>query len=241
NLDLAKSLIEFGADVHAAEDDGYNALCRATQMDDLDMARFLLDNGSKVDYTRPDGRQPLHDACSWGRQNLIEKLVEKGASVDYLDEDKMPPIAVAAEWGIIRAVKQMIPLCSKETDINHQDDYGNTALQFSAWSSNSRVAQLLLLRFPDINRTDNDKITALADAARRGAKEMIDLLLAHGADPTISSGTYGTVLNATCEISDTDVFEKILSLPGVSRDTSDDLGRLPLHLVAARNSDEVRL
>ncbi|KAI0141143.1 ankyrin repeat-containing domain protein [Hypoxylon sp. NC0597] len=454
NLDLAKSLIELGADVHAAEDEGYNALCRATMMGDLDMARFLLDNGSQVDYTRSDGRQPLHDACSWGMQNLIEELVERGASVDYLDEDEMPPIAVAAEWGITRAVKQMIPLCSKESlsislshaarfgyhkivtalldaeaDINHQDDYGNTALQFSAWSSNSRVTQLLLLRFPDINRTDNDNITALADAARRGAveclkllldagadteieaasgkrpliraamaddecfrmllergaeavlpadfrnpgssifknglsflgslandcslnsvkiylehlkprisedafsseinealaaaaygsrldtlqilleygadpnaitakfdskfgsaigiavafdrinavqllldnkitpvdlnkvddyrdtplhialdwcvdsvqKEMVELLLAHGADPTISSGTYGTVLNATSETRHQDVFEKILNLPGVSRDTPDDLGRLPLHLAAARKSDEERI
>ncbi|KAI1408750.1 ankyrin repeat-containing domain protein [Hypoxylon sp. FL1857] len=212
DVDLAKSLVELGADLHLAEDDGYDALCRATMTGNLDMARFLLDSGSNADYARPDGRQPLHDACAWGMQKLIEELLERGAPADPHDEDKMPPIAVAATWGLIRAVKQMIPVSSKESlsrsliyaarygycdivttlldagaDINFQDDYGNTALQFSCWNSHSRVTQLLLSRIPDINRGDNDNLTALADAARRGSVECVKLLLDAGADMELES------------------------------------------------------
>ncbi|XXG94925.1 hypothetical protein Hte_001184 [Hypoxylon texense] len=214
NLDLARTLIELGADVHSSEDEGFNAMCRAAMMNDVEMVRLLADSGCEVDSNRSDGRHSLHDACAWGSQQVIEELLKRGAAPDHLDEDKIPPIAVASTWGLIRAIKQMIPASSKDSislalvyaarygyheivttlldagaDINYQDGFGNTPLQFSCWNSNSRVTQLLLPRMPDINRPDNDNFTATADAARRGAFECLKLLLDAGADPEIESSS----------------------------------------------------
>ncbi|KAL7629604.1 hypothetical protein AAE478_001126 [Parahypoxylon ruwenzoriense] len=212
DVDLAKSLIDLGADVHAAEDDNFTAMSRAAMVDNVDMIRLLLNNGEVVDQTRDDGRQALHDACAWGSTNAIKELLERNAPPDYLDNDKIPPISVGAIWGLLRAVKQMVPRSSRESkslalisaarygyyeivtalldagaNINYQDEYGNTALQFSCWNSNSRVTQLLLSRVPDVDRADNDNFTALTDAARRGATECLKLLLDAGANPEIES------------------------------------------------------
>ncbi|KAI4867567.1 ankyrin repeat-containing domain protein [Hypoxylon rubiginosum] len=214
NLDLAKTLIDLGADVHSSEDEGFNAMCRAAMMNDVEMVCLLADSGCEVDSTRADGRHSLHDACAWGSQQVIEELLKRNAAPDHLDEDKIPPIAVASTWGLIRAIKQMIPASSKDSislalvyaarygyheivttlldagaDINYQDGFGNTPLQFACWNSNSRVTQLLLPRIPDINRPDNDNFTATADAARRGAVECLKLLLDAGADTEIESSS----------------------------------------------------
>ncbi|KAI1451708.1 hypothetical protein F4805DRAFT_75191 [Annulohypoxylon moriforme] len=207
DVSLVESLIDLGSDVDAVEVDGHTTLCRVGMVNDGVMTRFLIDNGAKVDYSRKDGRQPLHDACAWGASNSIEVLLEKNAVADHRDNDKIPPIAVAATWGIVRGIKQMIPHSSKDSisralinaarygyheivtalldagaDINHQDDFGNTPLQFSCWNSNSRVTQMLLARMPDVNLPDTDKFTATVDAARRGHYECLKLLLDAGAD-----------------------------------------------------------
>ncbi|KAI6085393.1 ankyrin repeat-containing domain protein [Hypoxylon rubiginosum] len=234
NLDLAKVLIDLGADVHACEDEGFNAMCRAAMMNGVDMVRLLADSGGEVDSTRSDGRHSLHDACAWGSQQVIEELLKRNAAPDHPDEEKIPPIAVAATWGLVRAIKQMIPVSSKDSislalvyaarygyheivtilldagaDINYQDGFGNTPLQFACWNLYSRVAQLLLTRMPDINRPDNDNFTATADAARRGSFECLKLLLDAGADPEIETSSGKRPLIRAADVND-DCFRLLL-------------------------------
>ncbi|KAI1208947.1 ankyrin repeat-containing domain protein [Annulohypoxylon truncatum] len=234
NVDLVESLIDLGADVDVIESDGHTALCRVAMLNNADMVRCLLDNGAKVDYSRKDGRQPLHDACAWGASKAIELLLERNAVADQLDRDKMPPISVAATWGLLRGIRQMIPHSSKSSisraliyaarygyheivtalldagaDINHQDAFGNTPLQFSCFNSNSRVTQILLARIPDINLQDNDKFTATIDAARRGELECLKLLLDAGADTEVEAGSGKRALIRAADV-DEDCFRLLL-------------------------------
>ncbi|KAI2619317.1 ankyrin repeat-containing domain protein [Hypoxylon sp. NC1633] len=212
DVELATSLIDLGADLYSIEDEEHTAAARAAMMNDADMVRCLLDSGTDVDWTSSDGRSILHDACVWGSTSVIELLLERGALIDRLDTDNVPPIAVAATWNLLRTVRQMASRCSKVStslalilaarygyyrvavellaagaDINHQDEFGNTPLQFSCWNSSPRVTELFLTRMVDINRSDKDNITALADAARRGGMECLKLLLDAGADTEIAS------------------------------------------------------
>ncbi|XDG10036.1 hypothetical protein ABKA04_009651 [Annulohypoxylon sp. FPYF3050] len=234
DTEMVRSLVDLGADVDAAESDGHTSLCRVAMFNNGEMARCLLDNGAKVDYARNDGRQAIHDACAWGASRVIEVLLEKGAVADQIDTDKMPPISVSATWGLLRGVKYMIPHSSKESisraliyaarygyheivialldagaDINKQDDFGNTPLQFSCWNSHSRVTQILLTRMPDLNLADNDNFTATVDAARRGEFECLKLLLDAGADTEAEAASGKRALIRAADV-DEDCFRLLL-------------------------------
>ncbi|KAI2473680.1 ankyrin repeat-containing domain protein [Annulohypoxylon bovei var. microspora] len=234
DIDLVESLIDLGASVNDAESDGYTALCRAAMSNNVEMTRYLLDNGANVDQLRNGGKHALHDACAWGSTKAIEVLLEKNAVADQPDDEKVPPIAVSATWGLIRGIRKMIPYSSKESiswalihaarygyheittalldagaNINHQDEFGNTPLQFSCWNANSRVTQVLLARMPNIDLADNDGYTATTDAARRGEFECLKLLLDAGADTDVETTVGKRAITCAADVNE-DCFRLLL-------------------------------
>ena len=72
--DVAKQLMAGGADVNAANKDGYTPLHMAAYKDASNVAKLLIAGGADVNAADNDGETPLDLALSKGRLRMQEFL-----------------------------------------------------------------------------------------------------------------------------------------------------------------------
>jgi hypothetical protein len=80
-LDLARSLLERGADVHARDTNGYTPIQHWCKYADLTFANgivFLLEAGADLDAAHPKSRTVLHLLCVNKRRQVLRELSDKG-------------------------------------------------------------------------------------------------------------------------------------------------------------------
>ena len=75
NVDIARMLIERGANVSTQDEDGPTALHLASE-NDVDLARMLIERGADVSARKKDGWTALHLASRNGHPDLARMLVE---------------------------------------------------------------------------------------------------------------------------------------------------------------------
>ena len=80
--DLARLLIEAGADIDDSNGDPLNA---AASLGATEVGLLLLEAGARTDLTGLFGETPLHWAATLGDDVLVERLLEKGAPLDLKD------------------------------------------------------------------------------------------------------------------------------------------------------------
>ena len=89
NLEMAKTLLEFGADVNVRDNDHMIPLHFAVKRSDgAAMSKLLLDHGSKVDYKDRYGKTPLF----YSSKETTQLLIFFGANVEAEDNDLRTPI-----------------------------------------------------------------------------------------------------------------------------------------------------
>eukprot|EP00919_Chromeraceae_sp_WS-2016_P076936 GHVR01182052.1.p1 GENE.GHVR01182052.1~~GHVR01182052.1.p1 ORF type:complete len:116 (+),score=15.91 GHVR01182052.1:30-377(+) len=82
HTDIARLLIDKGADVNSRENDGYTPLIWASNRGHTDIARLLIDKGADVNSKDKDGTTPLISASEFGHTEIVRFLIEKGADVN---------------------------------------------------------------------------------------------------------------------------------------------------------------
>jgi ankyrin repeat protein len=172
-LERLKALIDEGADVNAAI--GFDRMLR-------------------VGETRADLRGttwPLDVAIQRARVDMVELLLAKGAKFHGGE------LALAALAGNQEESLAMITALLKAgADVNSRrlfqggcsaHDYGITALSWASYKGNKNAVKLLLAQ-PGIklDQTNDDGDTALMVAAENGHAEIVEMLLAAGANVSIT-------------------------------------------------------
>lgn len=79
HLSIARMLIEHGADVNVAQQDGFTPLHGAAQNGQEEMVTLLLDRGAQVDAKAADGKTPLAFAAEEGHEVVADVLRRHGA------------------------------------------------------------------------------------------------------------------------------------------------------------------
>ena len=79
HVDVARTLVERGADVTARSDSGFTPLMFAARSGDLELTRLLLDSDADVNTSAADGSTALLVATVRGHLALAEFLLEQGA------------------------------------------------------------------------------------------------------------------------------------------------------------------
>ena len=88
--ELAKLLIDAGADVDARGEGGERPLHKAVRR--LEALRLLLDEGAYPDYGDDLGRTPLHHAVAMDHAESVTALVRAGADPDRRDDHGNTPL-----------------------------------------------------------------------------------------------------------------------------------------------------
>ena len=252
--EFAALLIEHGADIEAKLLDGRTTpLGRAVAQGHLDAAKVLLAKGANVN-TRPSGRTLVHVAMHMGHQDMVRLLLTKGL--------QMPPIQEAAYFGDLDTVKTLV---AEGTEVNTKDEAGYTPLHCALCGGHKEIVQFLLGEGADVNAKAADDRTPLCfartaeaavlliakgadanarveyghtvlhNASNRGDVQIVELLLAHGANANAKAGGADTLwkgwtpLHVACDNGHKAIVETLLA-KDVDVNARTDKGDTPMSL-----------
>jgi ankyrin repeat protein/predicted TIM-barrel fold metal-dependent hydrolase len=218
---------------------------RAVDAGDLTKVKMFIQEGIDVN-TKVHGCTPLHCAARHGHKQVAELLIAKGADVNAKDTRGRTPIDLAINQGRKEIAKL---LASKSSDVSLQiaayigdlqrvqkfidggtnldanDQKGQTALCYTAKAGQIAVAKLLIANGADVNAGE---WTPLQEAAYH-SREMVELLLAKGAD--INAGKW-PALHSALDAGRFDIVDLLLA-KGADANITDDEGHTPLHIAAS--------
>ena len=101
HVDVAKVLIQNGADVNAVDEIKRTPLHTAAQKGLVDVAKVLIQNGADVNAVHNKKISPLHWAASKGHVDVAKVLIQNGADVNAVDKFKKTALHYAARSGQI--------------------------------------------------------------------------------------------------------------------------------------------
>lgn len=140
HLDVARYLVENGADVNARDRRKSHApLHDAVEYPEL--VKLLVENGADVDAADDDGLTPLLAACIGGCLDSAKLLIEHGANVNHANRtSRYTPLMAAANYGHV-AVAQL--LLDNYADVNATNTDGHSALWAAVKFGYPKLATLL--------------------------------------------------------------------------------------------------
>jgi ankyrin repeat protein len=192
---MAEVLIEAGAELN-------EPMIATGSINNRAVAELLLDRGAAIDGT--GGWSPLEEALYWNSQDVIALLLERGAKVlnlrvaaalgrtDWIEsafkaDGSLKPEAGKIDW----------PFRSHEppAPANYQQALINNAFVYACMHGRIDAAQLLMDKGAEINAIPagfDYAGTGLHYAALNGHREMVEFLLAKGADRLIKDTKVGS-------------------------------------------------
>ena len=120
DVETLKAELRSGADVNAAQADGFTALHWAAKTGNREVAEVLIAAGADIRATtRLGSHMPLHVAAATGKAEVAEALLEAGAPADAMISTGAQPLHLAAAAGVPEAVVSLLahgaPVDARET------------------------------------------------------------------------------------------------------------------------------
>lgn len=178
--DMAKLLIEKGADVNSKDPNGNTPMQNAiTHGKSLQMIDLLLDNGADIDTSDNGIIRILNGGAACGAERLVKFAFEKMGDRKFRNQNESNALMRNAfVGGSVEIVKLLqaknIPL-SFETD-----NRGRTALHIVAENNKSEMLEFLVKNGADINLRTKSGKSAYNLAEENGHKELLGLILKLG-------------------------------------------------------------
>lgn len=245
------------------------ALHIAAERGRADIVELLLAHGAKVNLKDAEGKMPLHYAVSWRHVHIVEILLAHGAEVNIKGAEGKTPLLLAAESGSAQVVEMLLAhkadlslepsimvtargpdvaklLLERKANVNAGNYW--TALHSAISKENPKtkraMVELLLAYNADVNvKAGGDGDTPLQLAAKNGLTDIVEMLLAKGADVNASSDLGWTPLQyAAANESDAAAPTVALLLAHKADvNTKDKFGQTPLHHVGTAKAAELLL
>ena len=131
DADVARILIDNGADMEAEDPDGNSCLYLALTQKSYNVARCLIYSGADVNrHSADDDFTPLHRVAADGEPRLLRVLLGRGAEVNALAKNSQTPLHialynVARNYSDIEAVRKCCQiLIENGADLEAKDDLG---------------------------------------------------------------------------------------------------------------------
>ena len=170
------ALLDKGADVNAADEQGSTALIRAAEKGHIDIVKALLDkNGIKVNAGNQYGHTALMLVAGMGNTAIVNAFLDKeGIEVNAEDEQGSTALILAAAKGHTDTVSALL---EKGANVNAADKHGYTALWVAAQNGHTYIVKALLEKGANVNAANQQGITALIIAAQKGHTDIVNALL----------------------------------------------------------------
>ena len=187
-LEMAALLIDKEADIGARDSAGRTPLHVACQAGHDDIVKLFLARGADIEAKEgKEGRTPLHLAALRARKNVAETLLAAGADInsrnDRWNSTPLHDATIPGDMGVITL------LVAKGADFKVMDIQGKTAMHNAVEFNRPKVVKFFLARGIDVNQKcgKGNESAPLHIATWKGNKDMIELLLANGADVNVKA------------------------------------------------------
>ena len=182
SIEMVELLLENGADINALTTAAKNPLHFSVQSHtaNLAMVELLVARGAKIDQVDNYGKTPLDLAKQEAKVFLYDKAVEQDLAMEILIHNAVK----------IKRMEEVERLIAAGVDVNARDAKKHTPLQIAIRTARGEdragqleMARVLLAAGADPNLASLSDMPPLMIAIVTYNKDMIELLLAHGADP----------------------------------------------------------
>jgi ankyrin repeat protein len=276
---VVQALIDHGADVRARSNAGTTPLVFAVRRGEAAAVRALLAAGAEVNEKRPDGATPLLVAVVNGHADLVDLLLDKGADPNVEGGSTELTVQGVRARPMELKYRKLTNNERDSEGVTRGNIFGkplHAAVHVANWHISDqfiavkldriRVITSLLAHHADVNgrismeeprwsgaryRRHLAGATAFLFAAKSADVEVMRLLLAHGADPTINTEENITPLMAAAGIawasnqdraSEQQVLEAVTLMVdelGADVNAVSDLGETAMHAAAYRGANSV--
>ncbi len=194
----------------------FAALFAASEIGNIQLVERFIQSGGRIDPWLLGF--VLKRAIKDGRDEIVEKLMEAGANANFRSSVRRAGLGRIADtddsgpalYEALKRRKESLILSLLDADANPNDMYGSQPILLAAEWGNTSVIKALIFAGVDLNGCNHSTRrpdTALAIAVKRRDSELIELLLASGADVNygIKIPHIETPLEAAAEIGDIDM------------------------------------
>lgn len=176
--DIARLLLEHGADANAVAARGWSPLTYAVVEQHLDMLELLLEHGADVHHVDMMQRSLVLEAAARPDVAILRRLLEAGAEAGLGDGQGITPIMVAAFTNSYRAIPE---LASHGADLTARNEAGLDALILAAQHGSTDAIRTLLELGAELEVKDAVEMTPLLWAASGGHTKAAEVRAAHAA------------------------------------------------------------
>lgn len=231
HLSVAKTLLDHGADIEAADRQGLTPLHVAATAGNIALARLLLDRGANPNsaakgsfgFAFSDDDTPLSLAIGCGHRDMAELLLRHGADPNRAIHDGFAALHLAETAD----VAELLLAHGAKLEIRGYEN--RTPLLQAAMQNRIEVVRYLLARGANIEARDKAGRTPLLLSLDQptASSDMVSLLVEHGARVNVqgSDGASAVHLAAGRGVA----FAKLLLDAGADIDAPDRWQFTPLH------------
>ena len=123
HTELAKMLIDAGADLNAKDKSEETSLHKAISYNLPEIVKMLIDAGADLNATKYNKQTPLHSVASKDFIEIANMLIDAGADLNAEDKDKQTPLHYAVTYYEKAIVKILIDAGAK---LDVQDKWERT-------------------------------------------------------------------------------------------------------------------
>ncbi|OXU16507.1 hypothetical protein TSAR_009114 [Trichomalopsis sarcophagae] len=231
--EAAEVLIDSGADLDYATEDGTTTLHLALERRREFLVKLLLRKGANLEIKKRS-LAPLHVAaeCRW--LDVAEVLLARGADVNELTIYFATPLFYAVEKSEFAMAKLLL---RHGADVNYKW-YGSTALHVASGLRQPEMVTLLLdwgARVNEYNEQDADCVSALHIALKNGDEKIAKILLERRASVKMRDRKMNRMpLHLAAESGCVEAARMLLARGAMANDT-DKMDVTPLQLAAMRS------
>lgn len=193
---VVETLLDHGAKVNSSSSAGVTALMLATAQGQLAVAELLLKRGASVQAADNYAVTALHRAvgAKANRAELLRLLLASGADVNAQDRDGGTPLHYAVQNGDDESIRLIL---EEKPKLELRNSAGMTPLMQAVRSGAPGIVPytLLLEAGASPNEAFVDGYALLHYAVGTLRPELVELLLAHGANPNVTDRNGDTPLS----------------------------------------------
>nr|VZI28361.1 unnamed protein product [Spirometra erinaceieuropaei] len=177
-VDLARLLLERGADKEHRDKKSYTPLHTAVYANQRQIVSLLLDYGADIEAQVERTKDTaLSIACSHGRLEIAEELLNRGANKEHRNFSDYTPLSLAASGGFVDVI-QLLLRHGAEINSRTGSKLGISPLMLASMNGFTAAVRVLLEHGSDINaQIETNRNTALTLACFQGQHEVVQLLV----------------------------------------------------------------